>query len=86
MHCTMNINCLFFNHKKDNTKCELMNSHNGKLEVNPKWQFISTDYSDRNYRGPICSLKRPRCDFDTEYCTDSCNDVNAKSIGMLLLK
>lgn len=74
LHCTMNHACVFYNHKKDNSTCELIRSHIGTLMSNASWQIISTDYTDVRYRGQFCRFVQPNCDYSTEYCIDSCED------------
>lgn len=54
--CVADKSCLFYNHKKDNTACELLYTFDGKLIAKTGWQHVSTDYSDTYDRGPKCKL------------------------------
>ena len=78
LYCTLNDSCLFFNHKVDGTMCELLMSHIGVFEVNKEWDVVSTNYSDWKFRGPMCRFLRPTCDYDIEYCIDTCESPGYK--------
>ena len=78
LYCTLKDSCLFFNHKVDGTLCELLSSHIGILEDNKKWDVVSTDYSEWKFRGPMCKFLRPACDFEVEYCIDTCESPGYK--------
>ena len=78
LYCTLNDTCLFFNHKVDGTMCELLTSHIGILEDNKEWDVVATDYSTWRFRGPTCRFLRPSCDFDIEYCIDTCESPGYK--------
>ena len=71
LYCTVRDSCVFFNHKTDGTMCELLASHIGTLEDKPGWDFVSTNYTEWKFRGPMCRFLRPLCDFD-KYCIDGC--------------
>lgn len=83
LYCTMYPGCLLFNHKTDNSKCELINSFNGSLEGTPFWQIISTNYSDWRYRGPNCVLIKPDCNYKTHYCMDQCREPGYKCVRLV---
>lgn len=74
LNCTLNHACLFYNHKKDNTTCELISSHLGTIVQNIQWQIISTDYTDLRYQGVYCRSYQPTtCNYAHTYCVDDCN-------------
>lgn len=75
LHCTMNDTCVFFNYNNNAELCKLVQSFDGTFVANPDWVFISTNYDDWKYRGPMCQILRPQCDFNVEYCTDSCAEL-----------
>ena len=72
LYCTVHDGCVFFNHKTDGTMCELMTSHIGTFEDKPGWDFVSTNYTEWKFRGPMCRFLRPLCNFDIEHCIDTC--------------
>ena len=72
LYCTLNNACIFFNHKVDDSVCELLSSHIGTLEDKPGWTFVSTDYSEWKFRGPVCRYLRPVCTPAITYCIDTC--------------
>ena len=72
LYCTVHDACVFFNHKTDGTMCELLTSHIGTFEDKPGWDFVSTNYTEWKFRGPMCRFLRPSCNFDIEYCIDTC--------------
>ena len=53
LHCLVYDGCLFFNHKKDGSICELMTSHKGAMTSRVAWQVVSTDYRDVQHRGAV---------------------------------
>jgi len=72
MHCVLSPGCLFFNHKKDNSKCELVTSHMGTIENNLEWQIVSTDYTSFDRKGPQCEYVSAECTFEYQHCYDTC--------------
>ena len=72
LYCTVNNACIFFNHKVDGSVCELLSSHIGTLEDKPGWTFVSTDYTEWKFRGPMCRYLRPVCTPTITYCIDTC--------------
>ena len=73
LYCTVNNACIFFNHKVDGSVCELLSSHIGTLEDKPGWTFVSTDYTEWKFRGPMCRYLRPVCTPAITYCIDTCD-------------
>ena len=51
LHCTLHLGCLFFNHKKDGTVCELMTSYKGNMTSDVSWQVVATNLVKANLRG-----------------------------------
>ena len=49
-----------------------MTSHIGTLDDKPGWDCVSTNYTERKFRAPICRFLRPLCEFKNEYCIDAC--------------
>ena len=72
LYCTLNNACIFYNHKADDSVCELLSSHIGTLEDKPGWTFVSTDYTEWKFRGPMCRFLRPVCTPSSKYCIDTC--------------
>ena len=72
LYCTLNNACIFYNHKVDDSVCELLSSHIGTLEDKPGWTFVSTDYTEWKFRGPMCRFLRPVCTPSSKYCIDTC--------------
>ena len=76
LHCTLHIGCLFFNHKLDQSVCQLLSSHKGILIQKPGWQFVSTSYKNVHLRGPVCRyLGEDICthhDDKGSHCIDTC--------------
>lgn len=61
--------CSYFNHKIDNTSCELLAINSGTEQNVSGWKFYSTNYGTPN-RGPVCRSLAP-CPF-TSACVDIC--------------
>ena len=73
LHCTLFLGCRFFNHKMDNTECELLTSLKGELTPRPGWQFVSTSYKNVHLRGPMCRyLGDQVCSAPARHCADIC--------------
>lgn len=73
--CIADKSCLLYNHKKDNTTCELLYTFDGKLSRRTEWQHVSTDYSDTSYRGPMCKFVKPTVQPDSDNKLQICVDV-----------
>lgn len=78
LQCTMNSSCLFFNQNIFTGECEFVQSHGGTLTNRSDWIFVSTDYENWKYRGPLCRLLEPECNFEEEYCIDTCTPPGYK--------
>lgn len=69
--CLSRDSCVYFNHKSDNTSCELLASNSGTEQGVSGWKFYSTNYGTQN-RGPVCRSLSP-CHYKSA-CIDICED------------
>ena len=60
-YCLSDDTCVFYNHKLDESVCELQTTHIGQVVDDSEWRFASTNYSDYWYRGPFCQFLKPKC-------------------------
>ncbi|XP_057291600.1 uncharacterized protein LOC130614197 [Hydractinia symbiolongicarpus] len=70
--------CAYFNHKMDNTSCELLTINSGTEQSASGWKFYSTSYGTPN-RGPVCRSLAP-CHFSSA-CEDICESPGYKCIS-----
>lgn len=82
-HCLLTPECQFINHKMDNTECQLMTSLSGSLLAKNGWRYLSTDYSNWKYRGPVCRYLQSKCDYESEFCADTCTEPGYKCTNLI---
>lgn len=70
--------CAYFNHKMDNTSCELLAINSGTEQSAYGWKFYSTNYGTAN-RGPVCRSLAP-CPY-TSACVDICESPGYECIA-----
>lgn len=74
--CLADKSCVFYNHKTDESACELLTSHLGELIERVGWRHVSTDYTNFLYRGPLCQFTQMACypekGLHMYVCFDSC--------------
>ncbi|XP_057316106.1 uncharacterized protein LOC130657158 [Hydractinia symbiolongicarpus] len=76
--CISHDTCTYFNHKVDNTSCELLAIDSGTQQSGHGWKFYSTNYGTPN-RGPVCRSLSP-CPM-TSACVDICESPGYQCIA-----